>query len=489
MRLGLAGLVLWAALGLAAPVRLVLSVGHDVGHAGDATLAWAEADARKVRDVFVELGSVREEDAELLVAPPAQRVREALARLSARAAAARASGREVMAIVYVSSHASQGALHLGPTALPMEELRAAVEALPASMRLLVLDACSSGGATRLKGGRLVAAPQQLSVEPARGTIIITSSGPAEPSQEWDSLKGSLFTHGWLAGLRGAADANQDGAVTVVEAYAHAWRQTLARADQHPSFDFDLRGSGEPTLTEPSRSRSALSFPRGLGGRFVVVSEPDARLVLELERDASRPLRLAVPPGTYRVRRSAPEGAGQALIELPQATTRALSDEDFTVAASPRVALKGGPGPLSLALGVTARGGPDAPLLGAVGFARQDLGALWLAASLSIGTASSAGRQDLEAGLGLAAGTGLEVGLFRLGLGLVVRPLLVSRLEGATRALGAGVEGAGQLQLEVTLAARLFLGAQVEGGVGALPLEVTVSPAFAWRASLLSGVKF
>ena len=493
MKVALVGLLLWASPGLAAPVRLLLSIGHDVGASGDATLAWAEADARKVRDVFLELGGVREGDAELLLAQPAQTVLAALDRLAVRVARLHDAGQEVMVVVYVSSHAREGVLHLGTTELSMQRLRASVEVMPATTRLLVVDACSSGAATRVKGGRLVPAPHRVEVEPARGTVVITSSGPAEPAQEWDSLKGSLFTHYWLAALRGDADSNRDGSITVLEAYGHAWRQTLARADQHPSFDFDLRGSGELVLTEPFRSPSALSFPEGLGGRFVVANEPDARLVIELERDSTRPLRLAVPPGTYRVRRSSPEGSGQATIELARGTVRALSAADFAEGGAAQVALKGGGGAVSLALGVTGRGGTGpagAPLFGAMGFFRHDLGALWFAVTLSVGTAVSASRQDLEAGLGLAFGTAVAAGPVRLSLGLVARPVLLSRLEltAAQRVGAVGAEGGATLSLELSLAGRLFIAAQGEGLLRALALDAPLDPAFTWRASLVSGIR-
>jgi hypothetical protein len=464
----------------AAPTRVLLSIGHDVGGPGDATLSWAEADARRVRDVFVELGGVSEADAELVVGQPVSNVEAALARLEARVRARRAAGDDATAIVYVSSHARQGTLRLGGTELPLQRLRERLDALPAGLTLLVVDACSSGAAARLKGGRLTALPRTLQVEPARGTVVITSSGPAEPAQEWDSLKGSLFSHYWLAALRGDADLNRDGAITLLEAYGHAWRQTLARADQHPSFDFDLRGSGELVLTEPFRSPSALSFPEGLGGRFVVAEESEARLVLELDRDGRVPLRLAVPPGTYRVRRSSPEGSGQTTVELARGTVRTVSSADFVAGDATRVALKGGARNWSLGLGISARGGGNEPLVGGVGLLRYDFGPLWVAVQPGLG--SSPGT--LEAAAGLLFGTSVETGPLRLSLGLVARPRIVWRdAEEGVRRAAAGFEGGGQVGVELTLAGTLFVGGQAEAVLRVAELDL------AWRLGALTGVRF
>ena len=52
-----------------------------------------------------------------------------------------------------------------------------------------------------------------------GDVYITSTGPNEPAQEWEALGGGLFTHHLLSGLRGAADRDTDGRVTLFEAYS------------------------------------------------------------------------------------------------------------------------------------------------------------------------------------------------------------------------------------------------------------------------------
>ena len=51
----------------------------------------------------------------------------------------------------------------------------------------------------------------------KGAVLITSSTAEEASVERDDLGGSLFSHFFISGLRGAADSNQDRKVTLQEA--------------------------------------------------------------------------------------------------------------------------------------------------------------------------------------------------------------------------------------------------------------------------------
>jgi uncharacterized caspase-like protein len=69
----------------------------------------------------------------------------------------------------------------------------------------------------------------------KGKIIITASGPNEVSVENDDLGHGVFTYYLLEGLRGAADSDGDGIVTVDEAYGYV-SGAVPRAtgqEQHP----------------------------------------------------------------------------------------------------------------------------------------------------------------------------------------------------------------------------------------------------------------
>lgn len=494
----------------AAPVRMLLSIGHDRGGLDDVPLKHAQADAERVRDVFVEVGSVRPEDATLVVGQPASAVSAALGAMTARAAALRAEGREVMALVYVSSHAATGTLHLGGTELPLPALRAGLQGVGAGLSLLVVDACTSGVVVRKKGASRTVA-QAVEATLVRGTVVISSSGPAEASQEWDSLSGSLFTHHWLAALRGAADLDRDGRVTLGEAYRHAHARTVAAAEQHPGFDFDLSGSGDVVLTTPLRARSAVELSAALAGRFVVVSDDGPGLVLEVQKAADAPLRLALPPGRYRLQRRTGSTAAVATVDLPWGGLRFLDTSDFVQADAVAVALKGGGDRFSAGLfaGVVSQAvaspGP-VPVVGLWG--RSQLGALFLGAGVDLGATSATLRhhqaQELLASVAVHAGVGAQWAQMRLGVALLGRGTLVT--QGLTRAdaldaerlfglspverrAGLLVEGGVMGSVELALVGPVLAGLQAEGLVRRALQDGAATTSFAGRLGLVTGVRF
>ena len=75
---------------------------------------------------------------------------------------------------------------------------------------------------------------------AEGTAFISSSTADENSQESDRLRGLFFSHHLVNALRGAADRNSDGLVTLAECYEYTYAQTLRSSGQtlsiqHPTY--------------------------------------------------------------------------------------------------------------------------------------------------------------------------------------------------------------------------------------------------------------
>ena len=69
--------------------------------------------------------------------------------------------------------------------------------------------------TQAKGARAEARVDfALPVDDVRGTAFIASTAVGEAAQESQALGGSFFTHHLETGLRGAADADGDGLVTL-----------------------------------------------------------------------------------------------------------------------------------------------------------------------------------------------------------------------------------------------------------------------------------
>ncbi len=298
----------------AAERRFALVIGVPDGGAGTQTLRYAERDARRMHAVLTRLGSVRDEDARLLLSPGAGELRRALRELVDRSRAARAQGDSTVLLVYYSGHAKEGALRLRETRLELSELKRLLEDAPADVRIGLLDSCRSGAITRAKGVRQVPAFDVARAGGPHGLVLVTSSGADEDSQESDAIGGSFFTHHLASGLLGDADASGDGKVTLAEAYAYAYSRTVASTTdttagvQHPAYLYDLGGAGDVVLTELPAGAGALVFPAAVEGAFVVL-DGGRRAVAEVAKAAGAARRLALPAGRYTVKKRLAAGDG------------------------------------------------------------------------------------------------------------------------------------------------------------------------------------
>jgi uncharacterized caspase-like protein len=139
------------------------------------------------------------------------------------------------------------------TALPMDEIQRIFARVQAERVVMLLDTCYSGNA----GGRTFARASVRAsglndqflerLTRSRGRVIITASGPNEVALEIPSLGHGLFTYYVLEGLRGKADRNGDGIVTVSELYEYVEDQvdTAARragGRQRPLMKGEIEGS-------------------------------------------------------------------------------------------------------------------------------------------------------------------------------------------------------------------------------------------------------
>ncbi|WPB72764.1 caspase family protein [Archangium violaceum] len=304
----------------AVPRRFAVVVGNNQGLGGDATLRYAERDARSVLTVLEEVGGVRREDSLLLLGADADTVRGELVRFEKRLQEQVRPGDQLF--VYISSHAEGDALRFSGTRLPMREVTRFVEQAPVGVALLVVDACESGRAVRLKGLKPLPGILMSVEQPAiAGRVIITASAADEAAQESDALAGSVFTHHLIAALRGAADLSGDGRVTLSEAYSYSYARTvesslLSRAGvQHPSFRVDLEGHGELILTSPAAATSLLTLAIDEPGDWTVSTlsgEPFLGHVRKGEGAAT----LALPAGGYILTTRQAHNALEARVQVP-----------------------------------------------------------------------------------------------------------------------------------------------------------------------------
>jgi hypothetical protein len=296
------------ATGAHAERRLAIIIGANGGWSSDRPLRYAETDARRVAEVLVELGGVQPTDVTLLLEPTVAQLDQALA---ATEAALRTSNEPTVLLFFYSGHSDAQTLHLRG---PPRQLGALVDRLAkagAGLTVAVFDSCMSGAVLNAKGAQPVT-PFRIRVEePVQGLALLSSSDADELSQESKALAGSVFTHHWVSALRGAGDVDDDGAVSLSEAYGYAYERTRADTGstslpQRPGFRFDLKGRGDVWLTQLGRGRAALDFTRSTGQRYVVVDDAERRLIAETITTGQLQ-RLQLPAGPYKVKRLMPGG--------------------------------------------------------------------------------------------------------------------------------------------------------------------------------------
>jgi hypothetical protein len=301
------GAIAWAVTA-EAPVplrRFALVAGSNDGGTGRVRLKYAETDARSIASLLQELGGVRSEDMVLLASPDLGRFQDALGRVAQMLKSPREMDERRELVFYYSGHSDDDGLILGKDRFSWGDLRGQINGISADVKVAILDSCSSGSLTRAKGG--VARPAFLFDASAdmKGYAFLTSASAEEAAQESDRIGASFFTHYLITGLRGAADTMGNGVVTLNEAYAFAFKETLASTEntqygpQHPAYDISLTGSGDLVLTDLRSASAGLTVAEEVGGRLYIRNSQGA-LVIELNKMEGQKVDLALEPGTYSV---------------------------------------------------------------------------------------------------------------------------------------------------------------------------------------------
>ena len=325
--------------------RIVVAIGNNLGIGADEPLDYAEQDARRFRQLMIEIGGVARNRAYLVLGENAAGVRKVLYEVRGRLQELANEPRATL-IVFVSAHADQDALHLSGTTLAISELRALVQTSGADLKLTVIDACQTAATTKKKGGRPVPEVEIAFQAPSRvgGDVFLTSASPGEPAQERAFLRGALFSHHLFTGLRGAADVDGDRAISLDEAYGYAYRRTAATAayggaPQHPRFAIDMEGFGSWVLTRPGDHHAGLLLGPGIEGTVWVANRKD-ELVAEVAKTRTEVLRLALVAGWYRVVRPEGTSASVADVNLGWGGEQQLGPDDFVRVPMSRAKLRG-----------------------------------------------------------------------------------------------------------------------------------------------------
>jgi hypothetical protein len=305
--------------------RWAVIVGNNEGFVNSRALYFAEQDAKKVRSVLTSLGDVDEGDVRMLLGRNRSEILTTLAALRTPIAEAKARGDQTVLYFYYSGHGDADQLQLGRTWLTYPELEELLLRSGADVRVAFVDACQSGALTRTKGGT-IAPPFDVDLSErldTSGSYIITSSTGDEASQESDEIGGSYFTHFLASALTGAADADGDGRVTLLETYQHVFHETLYRTagtqggPQHATYGSNLSGTGDLVLTELDRTGAFLIFDAGNPGSFAVFDVERRMFLAEVDvgGGAAGDRRLSLRPGRYLVQRRYPTHLAVADVSL------------------------------------------------------------------------------------------------------------------------------------------------------------------------------
>ncbi len=171
------------------------------------------------------------------------------------------AGRDDMVIIYFAGHGATERDAMSPdgdglekyilphdadpkdlyaTALPMREISHILNRIQSERLIFIADACysgASGGRTvGVEGLRANISDAFLSrIAHGKGRVIITASGANEVSAENDQLQHGVFTYYLIEGLKGRADYDNDGLITVDEAYRFVSDTVPGATDQeqHP----------------------------------------------------------------------------------------------------------------------------------------------------------------------------------------------------------------------------------------------------------------
>lgn len=325
--------------------RYALVVGANEGVRGDEPLLFATEDATRVADVLEELGDIPSENIVRLRDVDADRLAASIDDLADRVGR-RKGDAETLLFFYYSGHGDADGLHLDGTELAFTELLDRLGTIPVDVRVLVVDACQSGELTRMKGAS-PAEPFEIQADDrldTEGMAIITSSSIGEDAQESDRLQGGVFTHHFLAGLKGAADRSGDQRITLTEAYHYGYAETVkstsrARFVQRPGFGFALSGRSDLVLTRvQDPGRNAMLALDGPGQWLVMEGDGGGDLVSEVfvEREAL----LAIRPGPYLVRHRSDRGIREATIDVAKGQTLPVSTGQMATVSPGRTVRKG-----------------------------------------------------------------------------------------------------------------------------------------------------
>ena len=133
------------------------------------------------------------------------------------------------------------------TALQNELIRKTMESSLARVKTIVIDACHSGVLKGIKAsGIMTKSFFESFFPPPEGFVVLSSCKLGECSHEWAEKEHGVFSYFLLEGLRGGADRDKDGIITITDAYTYTSENVRRWAfqkglEQNPILDAKISG--------------------------------------------------------------------------------------------------------------------------------------------------------------------------------------------------------------------------------------------------------
>ena len=214
-------------------------------------------------------------------------------------------------LLYYSGHADKTYLHNGPKnrrPLSYKELAKFINNIRAQRRFVILDACFSGSIVYNQVGKpMLTKGERSRYQPGRNLlkhlpknglltrglqIISSSRGTSYYDQR---RKASVFTYHLLQGLRGKADLNQDGKISMQELFNYAEPKVQKETGQSPQRYLAIAGGGAYGLVPLYRSKAL--FTSSITGIITISID---NFVWIKNKQSKKPLLLRVKEGKGKV---------------------------------------------------------------------------------------------------------------------------------------------------------------------------------------------
>lgn len=146
---------------------------------------------------------------------------------------------------------------LRSTAIKSDFIREAMDQSRSRRQVLIMDCCNSGAfaqGTKAATGMSIGTASVF--EAGYGRIILTASDSTQFAWEGDQVIGetdnSLFTHFLVEGLKGEADLDGDGRITVDEVYDYTYEKVKFATPKQTPSKFSSKQQGEIVLRQITR---------------------------------------------------------------------------------------------------------------------------------------------------------------------------------------------------------------------------------------------